>query len=271
MANEVKKLYEMGIVTPQTKFYLEKKNEKPPIKVITVEQEPRKPLEFVGTLRVNEFGDVVHPPVKPEEPDTKNWKRMTARRQMILSQYRKDLADYEVAMTRWLELTPINDAEPHPPIIVKSDEVAVFEYPCGRWHSGFGGNQRRELPYDAVEHHQMEILEVREEIQTGFVGNASHERRRYKRNRDLDMNTEYDTDIETGEQRQQTLFNCRTADKGRRIVDYEVVDRFEEKPNAYLGRAYLDYILNGVPLTDWQRFQINKRIREIRVSGQTTL
>lgn len=266
MANEVKKLFEMGIVTPQTKFYLAKLNEKPPIKVFTVEQESQKPLKFVGTLRVNEFGDIVHPPVKPEEPDTSNWKRMTAKRQDILAQYRKDLADYEEAMAKWLELTPINDAEPHPPTIVKSDEIAVLTY----FARGFGEVNVTSRP---VTHTELEILEVREEIQTGFTGNASHERRRYKRNRDLDMNTEYDTDIETGEQRQQTLFNCRTSDEGRRIVDYEYIHRFEAKPNVFLSRMYLDYILNGVPINEWYKAQINKWIKDVRVrvSGQTTL
>lgn len=264
MANEVKKLHEMGIVTPQTKFYLAKLNEKAPIKVFTVEQEPRKKLEMVGTLRVNEFGDIVHPPVKPEEPDTSNWKRMTAKRQMILSQYRKDLADYEEAMAKWLELTPINDAEPHPPIIVESTGIAVLTY----FARGFGEVNVCSRP---VTHTELEILEVREEIQTGFNGNASQPRRRYKRNRDLDMNTEYDTDLETGEKRQQTLFNCRTADEGTRIVDSEFIERFEAKPNAFLGRMYLDYILNGTPIDDWYRFQINKWIKKIRVSGQTTL
>lgn len=261
MANEVKKLYEMGIITPQTLFYLAKKNEKPPVKAMTVEQEPRTPLEFIGTLRVNEFGDIVRPPMEPEEPDTSNWKRMTAKRQMILSQYRKDLADYEVAMAKWLELTPINDAEPHPPKIIHSDEVAVFEFPCGKWVRG-QGNIRRELPSDVVEHHEMEVIEFQPGewwIQQLFGGNASNDRRRYKRNRDLDMDTEYDTDIQTGEQRQLTLFNCPTSAPRIRNVNEGIIQSFVDKPNNYLSKAFMEHVFGDGELTDWQRFQLRRR------------
>ena len=60
-------------------------------------------------LRVNEYGEIVHPPFKPEKPNTKNWKRMTPKRQDILAQYRKDLADYEVAKAKWDTLPLLND------------------------------------------------------------------------------------------------------------------------------------------------------------------
>ena len=117
-------------------------------------------------LRVNEHGDLVYPPVAPKKPKTDNWKRMTPKRQGILAQYRADKAQYIKEMGEWLELPLLNDGESsfekrfnalkeRPPL----EETGVFEYPCGRWHRGFGGNERRELPYHLVEHHQMEIVE----------------------------------------------------------------------------------------------------------------
>ena len=248
---------------------------------------------WIGDLKYNENGASVHPPVMPEAPDVSKWKRITPKRQLILSQYRQDMREYVKAKDEW-DALPVSNTTKMETVIdgyrqrgriiredggiilldtATKDSEAIFEYPCGRWIKG-QGNMRRERPFHAVEHHEMEILEVREEIQTGFTGNASQPRRKYKRNRDLDMNTEYDTDIETGEQRQKTLFNCNTTSRPRRIVDDEVIDRFEEKPNAYLGRAYLDYILNGMPLTSWQKFQINKRIRKnggYRGAHQSTL
>ena len=170
--NEVKKLYEMGIVTPQTLYYLAQQNKTEPSQVYMVEQEPRKPLEFVGTLRVNEYGDIVHPPKRPEPPeeiDQSNWKRITPKRREMLAQYRRDLEFYEVAMVeyhiameKWMELTPLKYAPPHEPVIVPQKGIAVFQFPCGKWHKGFGGNYRRELPYDAVEHHTMEVKEFEE-------------------------------------------------------------------------------------------------------------
>lgn len=265
----------MGVVTPQTLRYLAKLNDEEPTKVMVVEQEPRKPLRFSGGFRYNEFGERVAPPVKPRAPepvDQSNWKRITPKRRELLAQYRKDMEDYEVAlveyekaMDEWLKLPTsdqtkmeliIENYEKQGKLLRNDGGIALFDV----------------LPKPVKPLHKVEILEVREEIQTGFGGNASHERRRYKRNRDLDMDTEYDTNIETGEKRQQTLFNCRTSDKGSRIVDYEYIHRFEAKPNVFLSRMYLDYILNGVPINDWYKAQINKWIKKVRVGGhQSTL
>ena len=255
------------------------------------EPEPFFQSTWIGDLKYNETGAIVHPPLMPEAPDMSKWKRITPKRQLILSQYRQDMRDYVKAKDEW-DALPVTNTTKMETVIdgyrqrgriiredggiilldtVTKDSEAIFEYPCGKWVRG-QGNMRRERPYYAVEHHEMEILEVREEIQTGFTGNASQPRRRYKKNRDLDKDTEYDTDIETGEQRQQTLFNCKTSDKGSRIVDYEYIHRFEAKPNVFLSRMYLDYILNGVPINDWYKAQINKWIKNVRVGGyQSTL
>lgn len=255
------------------------------------EPEPFFQSTWIGDLKYNEVGAIVHPPMMPEAPDMSKWKRITPKRQLILSQYRQDMREYVRAKDEW-DALPVSNTTKMETVIdgyrqrgriiredggiilldtVTEDSEAIFEYPCGKWIRG-QGNMRRERPYYAVEHHEMEILEVREEIQTGFTGNASQPRRRYKKNRDLDKDTEYDTDIETGEQRQQTLFNCKTSDKGSRIVDYEYIHRFEAKPNVFLSRMYLDYVLNGVPINDWYKAQINKWIKKVRVSGhQSTL
>lgn len=247
------------------------------------EPEPYFQCTWIGDLKYSETGAIVHPPVMPEAPDVSKWKRITPKRQLILAQYRQDMREYVKAKDEW-DALPVDNTTKTEAIIdgyrergrlirgdggiilldtAPKDSEAIFEYPCGRWIKG-QGNMRRERPYHAVEHHEMEILEVREEIQTGFTGNASQSRRGYKKNRDLDKDTEYDTDIETGEQRQQTLFNCKTSDKGSRIVDYEYIHRFEAKPNVFLSRMYLDYILNGVPINDWYKAQINKWIRDVR-------
>ena len=55
-------------------------------------------------MRVNEYGQIVYPPEKPEKPDTSNWKRITPKRQGILAQYRVDKAQYEKDMEEWLDL-----------------------------------------------------------------------------------------------------------------------------------------------------------------------
>ena len=48
-------------------------------------------LPTVGSvLRVNEYGNIVHPPSEPEKPKTENWKRMTPKRREILHQYKID-------------------------------------------------------------------------------------------------------------------------------------------------------------------------------------
>lgn len=254
--NEVKKLYEMGIITPQTLYYLAQQNKTEPSEVYVVEQEPRKPLEFVGTLRVNEYGDIVHPPVTPEKPDTRSWKRMTAKRQGILSQYRMDLADYEEAMAKWLELTPINEAPPRPFKVIKSDDNPVLTY----FARGFGEVNVCSRP---VTHTELEIIEVREETQMLFTGNSSQERRRYKRNRDLDKDTVYDTDIDTGEKRQLTLFNCPTSAPVLRNVNEGIIESFVAKPNSYLGKAFMECLFGRDDLTDWQKFQLRKRIHKV--------
>lgn len=251
-------------------------------------------------MRVNGFGQIVQAPLPPEKPDRSKWKRMTPKRVEILAEYRMAKSEYDKEMEAWLQLPFLDEGRTreefiHDQIVFLRNkpgidyginkesyyaylngtfeyEIPTFAFPCGKWDKRVGTNLRVEMPEWAVEHHEMEILEVRKEIQTGFTGNASQPRRGYKRNRDLDKDTEYDTDIETGEQRQQTLFNCKTSDKGSRIVDYEYIHRFEAKPNVFLSRMYLDYILNGVPINDWYKAQINKWIKNVRVGGyQSTL
>ena len=255
--NEVKKLYEMGVDNLQTRYYLAKQNESAPSKVITVEQEPKKPLHFIGTLRVNEYGEVIHPPVRPVAPepvDTSNWKRITPKRREKLAQYRRDkeayevaIVEYHIAMEKWMELTPINDAEPIAPIIIHSDDNPVLSY----WAKGFGEVNVCSRP---VTHTEIIFSEVTEEIQTGFVGNASQDRRKYKRNRDINEVLTCTT--------QQTLFECKTSSPKIRNVNEGVIDSFIDKPNAYLGRALLEAI-NGKELSDWEKFQLRKRIHYV--------
>ena len=230
-------------------------------------------------LRVNEYGEIVHPPVAPEKPKTENWKRMTPKRQDILAQYRKDLADYEVAKAKWLELPFLNDGktvEEHRAEFLRNRPTkhgvnhrayydyiqGVFEYEVpvlSYYVKGYGEVRVTAFPVTKTEIEFTECDPTNNYwTQLGFKGNASRERRNYKRNRDLDMDTEYDTDIETGEKRQLTLFNCNTSD-ARKLPDLNVLESFEAKPNKYLAEAYLEYILNGTELTDWQRFQLMKR------------
>lgn len=71
----------------------------------SVQKTPR----WVGELRVNKFGEIVHPPIEPEEPDTSNWKRITPKRSALLQQYRIDKAQYEMDMEEWLELPLLHD------------------------------------------------------------------------------------------------------------------------------------------------------------------
>lgn len=256
----------MGIETPQTLYYLAQQNKSEPSQVYMVEQEPRLPLKFVGTLRVNEVGDIVHPPKRPEPPeeiDQSGWKRITPRRREMLAQYRRDLEFYEVAMEeyhiameKWMELTPINEAPLIPFRTIKSDDNPVLSY----YARGYGEVRVTSRP---VTHTELVITEVEEEIQTLFTGNTSSERRKYKRNRDLSMNTEYDTDINTGEKRQLTLFNCRTSAPVIRNVNEGVIDSFVDKPNSYLSNAFYEYVMGRGELTDWQKFQLRRRIHRV--------
>lgn len=65
-------------------------------------------------MRVNEFGDLVYPPVKPVPPkpiDQSNWVNITPKRREKLAQYERDMESYEhemefyrIKMNRWLQL-----------------------------------------------------------------------------------------------------------------------------------------------------------------------
>lgn len=245
------------------------------------EPEPFFQSTWIGDLKYNETGAIVHPPLMPEAPDMSKWKRITPKRQLILSQYRQDMRDYVKAKDEW-DALPVTNTTKMETVIdgyrqrgriiredggiilldtVTKDSEAIFEYPCGKWVRG-QGNIRRELPSDAVEHHEMEVIEFQPGewwIQQLFGGNASNERRRYKRNRDLDMDTEYDTDIQTGEQRQLTLFNCPTSAPRIRNVNEGIIQSFVDKPNNYLSKAFMEHVFGDGELTDWQRFQLRRR------------
>lgn len=295
MANEVKKLIKMGIETPQTRYLIMK--EKSAFKdgdvyFVVDHSEPRQRPLVLNQLRVDENGQIVHPPKKPVPPkplDESNWVNITPKRREKRAQYKKDLESYEhemvfyeMKMKKWLKLPLLDDGrtrEEHihglimalrnKPVFHGVSFRTYFDYLNGvfdpqpavlvYWARGFGEVRVCSRP---VTHTELEVIECDVNnnywAQMGFEGNASHERRRYKRNRDLDMGTEYDTDLETGEKRQLTLFNCNTSD-ARKVPDLNVLESFIEKPNTYLAKAYLEYILNGTELTDWQKFQLMRR------------
>ena len=298
MANEVKKLMEWGIDTPQTRYLIMK--EKTALKWgdkyhVVDHSEPRHSHNWSDDLRVNELGQIVQPPIAPEEPNTKNWKRMTPKRQGILAQYRADKAQYDKDMEEWLQLPLLNDGrsvEEHraeflrnKPVFgeginhrtfydymnrVFDPEIPVLVY----WAKGFGECAFTEFPrFHSATYmwfHQTPTEEDDETSLSEWMGDLpviEHESRGYKRNRDIN---EVLTRTE-----QLDLFNCRTADTGVRIVDYGLLESFGTKPNKYLANAYLDYLIHDIPLTDWQKFQLNKRMSKTVVKdvkeGQQTL
>ena len=65
------------------------------------EPEPFFQSTWIGDLKYNETGAIVHPPVMPEAPDVSKWKRITPKRQLILSQYRQDMREYVKAKDEW--------------------------------------------------------------------------------------------------------------------------------------------------------------------------
>lgn len=250
-------------------------------------------------LRVNKFGEIIHPPIKPEPIDQTGWKRITPKRSAMLQQYKVDKAQYDIDMEEWLQLPLLNDGRTalehrieflrNRPFIdhginkrayydymngVFDPEIPVLKY----WVRGFGEVRITAFP---VRHTQLVVVDCDPTnnywTQMGFEGNASHERRHYKRNRSIPKEDWADTDLETGEQLQRTLFDF-TEVRGynpnpRIVVSYDLFESFETKPNSYLSKAYLDYLLNGTPLTDWQKFQLNKRMtKTVSVKeGQQTL
>lgn len=261
----------------------------------SVQKTPR----WVGELRVNEFGEIVHPPIEPEEPDTSKWKRMTPKRVEMLTNYRMALAEYKTAMKEWLELPLLDDGSKttiehrieflrnRPPKYGINHRAyydyiqGVFEYkvPVLSYYVRKYGEVR--VTAFPVRHTELEIVDCDPNnnywVQMGFEGSASNERRHYKRNRSIPKEDWADTDLETGEQLQRTLFDF-TEVRGynpnpRIVVSYDLFESFETKPNSYLSKAYLDYLLNGTPLTDWQKFQLNKRMtKTVSVKeGQQTL
>lgn len=281
--SEITKLVKMGIETPQTRYHLAKKAERERLsncETFVVEQEPRHKLNMIGVIKYDEGGAIINPPVAPVEPepiDTSNWVRITPKRREKLAQYRRDKEQYERDMADYLVAKAEYDALPVTQMVPRRRPVidygitkrTYFDYMNGvfdpeipvltYWVRGFGEVRVTAFP---VRHTELVISECDPTnnywTQMGFEGHASNERRRYKRNRDLDMDTEYDTNIETGEKRQLTLFNCNTSD-ARKLPDLNVLESFIEKPNSYLSKAYLEYILNGTELTDWQRFQLMRR------------
>lgn len=235
----------------------------------------REVKETSNLLKVNEYGQIVHPPFKPEKPDTSKWKRMTPKREGILAEYREAKAKYDHDMVEWLKLPYLYDGTTKDeriledtPRIIESNEVAVFEFPCGKWHKGFGGNQRRELPYDMVEHHQMEIKEFEEGNwttalidQKWLAQERAQMRKEYRYGRQKFFR-KYDTTV------QLTLFN-----PGVRQVEEDVIRAFEDNPN--LGFEYLKATIDGyrpcihgsvnikseyILLTPSQREEINRRL-----------
>ena len=295
MANEVKKLIKMGIETPQTRYLIMK--EKTALKWgdeyhVVDHSEPRHSDNWSDDLRVNELGQIVQPPIAPEKPNTKNWKRMTPKRRELLHQYKMDKEQYDKEREEWLQLPHLNDGrsvEEHRaeflrnrPVMgeginhrtfydymnrVFNPEPAVLTY----WVKGFGEVSFLEHPrFYSSTYMWFYPTTTEEDDETslsewmGDLPVIEHESRNYKRNRDIN---EVLTRTE-----QLDLFNCRTADTGVRIVDYRLLESFGTKPNKYLANAYLDYLLRGTPLTDWQKFQINKRMTKTIVKeGQQTL
>ena len=255
------------------------------------EPAPRKEPELVGDLRVDEYGMIAMPPVKPTPIDTTNWKRMTPKRVEMLTNYRLELAEYETAMKKYLELPLLDDGrsvEEHRSEFLRKNKVphgmnhrtyydfmnGVFdpEIPVLRyWVRGYGEVCVLEFPrFHSSKYawfHQPKRDDTEESTLSEWMGELpeiNHVSRGYKRNRDInEVLTRTD---------QLSLFNCRTKDSGIRIVDYGLLESFGTKPNKYLANAYLDYLLRGTPLTDWQKFQINKRMTKTIVKeGQQTL
>lgn len=250
-------------------------------------------------LRVNKFGEIVHPPIKPEPIDQTGWKRITPKRSAMLQQYKIDKAQYDIDMEEWLELPLLDDGSKttvehrieflrnRPPKYGINHRAYydyiqdVFEYkvPVLSYYVRKYGEVR--VTAFPMRHTELEIVDCDPNnnywVQMGFEGSASNERRRYKRNRSIPKEDWADTDLETGEQLQRTLFDF-TEVRGynpnpRIVVSYDLFESFETKPNSYLSKAYLDYLLNGTPLTDWQKFQLNKRMtKTVSVKeGQQTL
>lgn len=295
MANEVKKLIKMGIETPQTRYLIMKEKnafKDGDVYFVVDHSEPMKRPLVLNQLRVDETGQIVHPPVKPEEPkpiDQSNWVRITPKRREKLAQYRRDMESYEhemvfyeMKMNKWLKLPLLDEGrtrEEHihglimalrnKPVFHGVSFRTYFDYLNGvfdpqpavlvYWARGFGEVRICSRP---VTHTELEIIECDVNnnywAQMGFEGNASQERRHYKRNRSIPKEEWADTNLNTGEPLQQTLFTCKTSD-ARKVPDLNVLESFIEKPNSYLAKAYLEYILNGTELTDWQRFQLMRR------------
>ena len=267
-----------------------------------VEMELNEPTDSSDVrMRVNEFGQIVQPPLPPEKPDRSKWKRMTPKRVEILAEYKMAKAEYDKELEAWLKLPFLDEGrtrEEHihglimtlrnKPLFHGITHRRYYDYLNGvfdpqpavlvYWARGFGEVRICSRP---VTHTELKVVgcDVNNNYwaQIGFEGNASHKRRHYKRNRSIPKEDWADTDLETGEQLQRTLFDF-TEVKGynpnpRVVVNYDLFESFETKPNSYLSKAYLEYLINGTPLTDWQKFQLNKRMtKTVNVKeGQQTL
>lgn len=196
---------------------------------ITMAKEPKDSSD--NALRFDEFGEIVMPPQKPVKPDTSKWKRMTVKRRETLRQYQEDLADFEVAYAKWVELPTIQETKEEAITkdyerrgkLLRNDGITLFDVDC-------------------IDHE----LEKRIAETHSYFDDLRAKAEELKRKQGA----------------QTTLDGIVRFAPPVRMVSLSIIKSFGEKPNVYLERAWLQSIWYSVPLTDWQAYQISKREKE---------
>lgn len=277
----IKELVDEGIISPEYMEYIEQNGVKPPVQEDEVENGVSTPIKF------DSEGSILVPPVKPKRPKTENWKRMTPKRVMILTNYRMKLAEYNSAKREYDSIAPpttpkielIREFLSRPRI---ERDMKVYEYPCGKWHKGLGTNLRVEIiDPEIIEANKAYMDELRakqkpeprdEEHLGSWMGKIpmpKFERRHYKRNRDV-----FGVLAQT---EQMTLFSKRYVHiESSRVVTHEILESFKDAPDKELANEYLDALLRGsvpclhgsvdiraeyIMLTQPQRDEINRRLK----------
>lgn len=188
-------------------------------------------------LRFNEFGELVYPPERPQPPKelkTKSWKNITPKRMEKIYQHEVDKEGYEIAlamyhykMEKYLQLPTINGTKEETIIeeMRRQGRIIVDTQSLIAWKS---------FPQNVdVVFHKAHLLTWEETL--------AHNPDKAKVNP------------------QTTLDGHIRYAPSLRVVDFDIISSFGEKPNFLLEKSWLLHILNGESLSETEKQFLKER------------
>lgn len=190
-----------------------------------------------NALRFNEFGEVVHPPVRPQPPKelkTDRWKNITEKRMEKILQHEVDREGYEIAMAmyhykmeKYLKLPTLSNNKMETIIESMREQGRIIRDKGGLvvWSS---------LPQEVdVVFHKAHLLTWEETL--------AHNPDKAKVNP------------------QTTLDGHIRYAPSLRVVDFDIITSFGVKPNFLLEKSWLLHLLNGEKLSETERQFLKER------------